>query len=71
MFGGDFAELFQIALRRDQNAGGARHGLDNDSSNGFRTMQRNNGFQIIRKMRTPLRAALGEGVMLKIMGIMF
>ena len=49
------AKFFQIALRRNQHARRACNGFDNHCRNVRSIMKRNDAFQIVGKMSTPLR----------------
>ena len=65
----DRAQALQVALRRRQHAGRPRHRLDDDGRDGGRVMQRDDLFQIVGKVRAPLGLALGERLMLAVVGV--
>ena len=69
MLEGNFAQLFEITNWRNQYSCRSGHRLDNNCSDGFCTMKRNNRLEIIREMRAPLRTTLGKCVMLRMMGM--
>ena len=60
---------FEIALRRRQHAGRARHRLDDDGGDGRGIMQRDQAVEIVGEMRAPFGLALGEGLLLAIVGV--
>ena len=58
----DRLEPFEIALGRNQNASRAGHGLNDHRGDGVGAMQRDQPFEIVRKLRAIRRLALGEGI---------
>ncbi len=52
----DLAQALEVALRRRQHAGRARHRLDDDGRDGGGVVQRDETVEIVGKMRAPLRA---------------
>ena len=65
----DVAQPLEIALRRDQHPGRARHRLDNHRRDRVRPVERDNPFQVIRQLRPVLRQAAREGVAGKVVGV--
>ncbi len=61
----DLAQALQIALRRRQHAGRARHRLDDDGGDGRGVVQRDDALEFVGEMRAPFRLALGEGLLLR------
>ena len=64
----DRAQPLQIALGRRQHAGRARHRLDDDGGDGRGVVQRDDALELVGEMRAPLGLALGEGLLLAIVG---
>lgn len=65
----DFAQAPQIALGRDQHAGGAGHRLDDDGGDGGWVVQGQDArFQFVGELGAMLRLAAAEGVARQIMG---
>ena len=58
----------EIALRRRQHAGRAGHRLDDHGCDGRGIVQRDDALEIVGEMRAPFRLALGEGLLLAIVG---
>ena len=69
MLGADGGEALQITLRRDEDAGRARDGLDDDGSDGGGIVQRDQPFQIVGQLGTVLRLAAAEGIARRIMRV--
>ncbi len=69
MLGGDLAQLFQVALGRDQHAGRAGHRFDDHRRDGRGVVQRDDAFEFIGQLRAPGRLALGIGVLLQVVGV--
>ena len=65
----DGAQPRQIALGRGDDAGRARHRLDDDRRDGGGVVQRDDTLKLIRQMRAPVRLALGEGLVLAAVGV--
>ena len=68
MLGRDLAQLLEIALGRRQDAGRARHRLDDDGGDGGGVVQIDEAGQLVGQMRAPLRLALGEGLLGAVVG---
>ena len=68
-FVGDFAQALQIALRRRQHRGRARHRLDDDGGDGVGAMQRHHPLEIVGELGAMLRLILRKGVAGEIMGV--
>jgi len=64
----DGAQPLKVPLRRRQNSGRARHRLDDDRGDGRGIVQRHDALQFVGKMCTPVRLALGEGLMFAAIG---
>ena len=64
-----FAQALQIALRRRQHGGRARHRLDDDGGDGLGAMQRHQPFDIVGELGAMLRQILREGVAGEVMGV--
>ena len=64
----DRAQPLQIALRRRQHAGRARHRLDDHRGDRRRVVQRDDALELVGEMRAPFRLALAEGLLLAIIG---
>ena len=62
VLGADRGEALEIALWRDQHAGGARHRLDDHRGDGRGVVQRDEALQIVGKLGAMLRLAAAEGV---------
>ena len=69
VLGRNFAQLFQVALGRDQHAGGAGHGLDDHGGDGGRVVQRDDALQFVGQVGAPGGLALGIGVLLQVVGV--
>ena len=65
----DRAQPLEIALRRRQHAGRARHRLDDHGGDGRGIVQRDEAVEIVGEMRAPFGLALGEGLLLAIVGV--
>ncbi len=65
----DFAQALQVALGRDQHAGGPGHRLDDDRRDGLAAMQRAQPLQIVGQVRAPLRLAARIGLLLQVEGV--
>ena len=65
----DLAETLEIALRRQNDAGGAGHRLDDDGGDGRGVVQRHQALEIIGEMATPFGLTFGEGVVLEAVGM--
>ena len=65
----DRAQPLQIALRRRQHRGRARHRLDDDGGDGGVAVQRDDALQFVGEMRAPFRLALGERLLLAVVGV--
>ena len=63
------AQAFQIALRRHEDAGGARDRLDNHRGDGGGVMQGDETFQLIGKLGAMLGLTTGEAVLLRQMRV--
>jgi hypothetical protein len=59
----------QVALGRDQDAGGARHGLHDHGGHGLGPVQRHDPLQLIGQIAAMLGLTAGEGVLLGQMGV--
>ena len=68
VLGRDLAQLLQITLGRRQDAGRARHRLDDDGGDGGGIVQVDEPGQFVGQMRAPLRLALGEGLLGAVVG---
>ena len=64
----DRAQPLQIALGRRQHAGRARHRLDDHGGDGRGVVQRDDALELVGEMRAPFRLALGEGLLLAVVG---
>ena len=60
------AQPLQITFRRRQDAGRARHRLDNDGSDRRGVMQRNDALELVGFVLAPIRLAAGERLVLAI-----
>ncbi|KAG1542023.1 hypothetical protein G6F50_014155 [Rhizopus delemar] len=69
VLGRDLAQLFQVALGRDQHARGAGHRFDDDGGDGGGVMQRDDAFQLVGQVGAPGGLALGVGVLFQVMGM--
>ena len=65
----DRAQALQIPLRRNQHAGGAGHGLDDDGGDGARAIERDQVFQRVGALGAPCGLAAAEGVALRRVGV--
>ena len=65
----DRAQPLQIALRRRQHRGRAGHRLDDDGGDGGVAVQRDDALQLVGQMRAPFRLALGERLLLAVVGV--
>ena len=65
----DRAQPLQIALRRRQHRGRARHRLDDHGGDGGVAVQRDDALQFVGEMRAPFRLALGERLLLAVVGV--
>ncbi len=65
----DRAQPLQIALRRRQHRGRAGHRLDEHRGDGVVAMQRDQTLEFVGQMRAPFRLALGEGLLLAVIGV--
>ena len=68
VFVADLAQPLQIALGRGQDPGRARHRLDDHRGDGRGVVQRDDPLERVGEMGAPFRLALGEGLMLAIIG---
>ena len=59
VLGADFAQLLQIALRRDQHAGRAGHRLDDDRRDRRGVMQRDDALELVGEVARHARARRG------------
>ena len=66
---GDLAQPLEIALRRRQHAGRSRHRLDDDGGDGGGAVQVDEALQFVGEMRAVFRLALGEGLLLAVIGV--
>ena len=64
----DRAQPRQIALGRRQHGGRARHRLDDHGGDGGVAVQRHDALELVGEMRAPFRLALGEGLLLAVVG---
>ena len=69
MLGADRGEALEIALGRDQHAGRAGHGLDDDGGDGRGVVQRDQALEIVGKLGAMLGLAAAEGIAAKIMRV--
>jgi hypothetical protein len=60
----DLPQPLEVALGRDQDAGGARHGLHDHGGHGLGAMQRHDPLQLIGQIAAMLGLTPGEGVLL-------
>ncbi len=65
----DRAQPLQIALRRRQHRGRARHRLDEHRGDGVVAVQRDQPFQFVGQMRAPFRLAPRERLLLAVIGV--
>ena len=65
----DLAQALEIALGRRQHAGRARHRLDDDGGDRRGVVQRDDALEIVGEMRAIVRLALGEGLLLAVIGV--
>ena len=65
----DGAELLEIALRRDEHAGGARHRLDDDRGDGRGVVERDQALEVVGELGAVRRLAAGEGVPGEVVGV--
>ena len=63
------ARRLQIALGRDEHAGGARHRLDDHRGDGRGVVQRDETLKIVGKLGAVLRLAAAEGVAGDVVGV--
>jgi hypothetical protein len=63
------AQLLQVALGRDQHAGGAGYRLDDDGGDGGGVMQGDEALELVGQMGAPGRLSLAEGVLLQVVGV--
>ena len=68
VLGRDGAQLLEVALGRRQDAGRARHRLDDDGGDGRGIVQVDEAGQLVGQVRAPLRLALGEGLLGAVVG---
>ena len=68
VLGRDLAQLLQVALGRRQDAGRARHRLDDDGGDGGGVVQVDEPGQLVGQVRAPLGLALGEGLLGAVVG---
>ena len=66
---GDLAQPLEIALRRRQHAGRSRHRLDDHGGDGRGAVQVDQAFELLGEMRAIFRLALGEGLLLAVIGV--
>ncbi|MEY9923331.1 hypothetical protein ABIF99_009646 [Bradyrhizobium japonicum] len=65
----DLAQALEIALRRRQHRGRARHRLDDDGRDRLGAMQGHQTLEIVGELGAMLRLILGEGVAGEVMGV--
>jgi hypothetical protein len=68
VLGRDLAQLLEVALGRRDDAGRARHRLDDDGGDGGGIVQGDEAGQLVGEMRAPLGLALGVGLLGAIVG---
>ena len=66
---GDLAQPLQIALRRHQHAGGARHRLDDHRGDGLGAVQRDQPLQVVGEIGPMLPLAAHEGAVARGVGV--
>ncbi|CCF20123.1 protein of unknown function [Pseudorhizobium banfieldiae] len=65
----DIAELLKVALRRNEDAGGAGHRFDDDGGDGRSIMQGDDALQLGGEVATMFGLAAGEGILARLMGV--
>ena len=65
----DRAELLEVALRRDEHAGGAGHRLDDHRGDGRGVVESDQPLEIVGELGAMLRLAAGEGVPGEVVGV--
>ena len=68
VFVADLAQALEIALGRRQDAGRARHRLDDHRGDGRGVVQGDDALERVGEMAAPFRLALGERLMLAVIG---
>jgi hypothetical protein len=61
VLGADLAQALEIALGRNDHAGGALHRLDDHRGDGRGVVQRHDALELVRQMRAPFRLTLRIG----------
>ena len=69
MLGAGCGEALEIALGRDQHAGRAGHGLDDDGGDGRGVVQRDEALEVVGKFGAVLGLAPAEGVAAKVVRV--
>ncbi len=65
----DLAQALQVALRRHQHAGGARHRLDDHRRDGLGAVERHQPLEVVGEIGAVLGLALHEGVAGEVVGV--
>ena len=69
VLGADLAQALQVALGRDQHAGGAGHRFHDHGGDVGGVVQGDQAFELIGQVRAVFRLALGEGVLFQVVGM--
>src|SRR5262249_1323447 len=69
VLGADFPQLLQIAFGRDEDAGRASDGLDDDGGNGRGVVESDDALELVGEMAAPGRLPGAEGFVLEVVGV--